>query len=87
LYQPALFPVAASFAFCATDPRITRVGRWLRRHRLDERKSTARTATPSRTPLPGLEYDLYDIKNLAPSLDAYFVFSNVKTVLLGRGAQ
>jgi hypothetical protein len=76
LYQPALFPVAASFAFCATDPRITRVGRWLRRHRLDERKSTARTATPSRTP-----------KNLAPSLDAYIVFSNVKTALLGRGAQ
>jgi lipopolysaccharide/colanic/teichoic acid biosynthesis glycosyltransferase len=34
-----------------------------------------------------LEYDLYYIKNLAPSLDAYIVFSTIKTVLLGRGAQ
>jgi lipopolysaccharide/colanic/teichoic acid biosynthesis glycosyltransferase len=34
-----------------------------------------------------LEFDLYYIKNLAPSLDAYIVFHTVKTVLLGRGAQ
>jgi lipopolysaccharide/colanic/teichoic acid biosynthesis glycosyltransferase len=34
-----------------------------------------------------LEYDLYYIKNLAPSLDAYIVFNTLKTVLLGRGAQ
>ena len=34
-----------------------------------------------------LEYDLYYIKNLAPSLDAYIIFHTVKTVLLGRGAQ
>ena len=34
-----------------------------------------------------LEYDLYYIKNLAVSLDAYIVFHTVKTMLLGRGAQ
>lgn len=34
-----------------------------------------------------LEYDLYYIKNLAPSLDAYIIFHTMKTVLLGRGAQ
>jgi exopolysaccharide biosynthesis polyprenyl glycosylphosphotransferase len=34
-----------------------------------------------------LEYDLYYIKNLAPSLDAYIMFHTIKTVLLGRGAQ
>ena len=34
-----------------------------------------------------LEYDLYYIKHLAPSLDFYIMFHTVKTVLLGRGAQ
>ena len=34
-----------------------------------------------------LEYDLYYIKNMATSLDAYIVFHTIKTVLLGRGAQ
>jgi len=34
-----------------------------------------------------LEYDLYYIKNLAPSLDAYILFHTAKTVLSGRGAQ
>ena len=34
-----------------------------------------------------LEYDLYYIKYLAPSLDAFILFHTVKTVLLGRGAQ
>jgi len=34
-----------------------------------------------------LEYDLYYIKNLAPSLDAYILFHTAKIVLLGRGAQ
>jgi exopolysaccharide biosynthesis polyprenyl glycosylphosphotransferase len=34
-----------------------------------------------------LEYDLYYIKNLAVSLDAYIVFHTIKTMLLGRGAQ
>ena len=34
-----------------------------------------------------LEYDLYYIKYLAPSLDAFILFHTVKTVLLGCGAQ
>jgi len=34
-----------------------------------------------------LEYDLYYIKNMAFSLDAYIVFHTIKTMLLGRGAQ
>jgi exopolysaccharide biosynthesis polyprenyl glycosylphosphotransferase len=33
-----------------------------------------------------LEYDLYYIKNLAPALDAYIVFSTLKVMLLSRGA-
>jgi sugar transferase (PEP-CTERM system associated) len=34
-----------------------------------------------------LEFDLYYIKNMAPSLDAYIIFHTAKTMLLGRGAQ
>jgi sugar transferase (PEP-CTERM system associated) len=34
-----------------------------------------------------LEYDLYYIKNLSPSLDAYIMFQTIKTMLLSRGAQ
>jgi lipopolysaccharide/colanic/teichoic acid biosynthesis glycosyltransferase len=34
-----------------------------------------------------LEYDLYYIKNLALSLDAYIVFHTIKTMLPARGAQ
>ncbi|HEX5432304.1 MAG TPA: sugar transferase [Bryobacteraceae bacterium] len=34
-----------------------------------------------------LEFDLYYIKNLSASLDAYIIFHTLKTVLLGRGAQ
>lgn len=34
-----------------------------------------------------LEYDLYYIKHISPSLDAYIVFNTLKTVVLGRGAQ
>lgn len=34
-----------------------------------------------------LEYDLYYIKHLSPSLDLYIIFNTLKTVLLGRGAQ
>lgn len=34
-----------------------------------------------------LEYDLYYIKNIAVSLDAYIVFHTLKIMLLGRGAQ
>jgi exopolysaccharide biosynthesis polyprenyl glycosylphosphotransferase len=32
-----------------------------------------------------LEYDLYYIKNLSPSLDAYIMFHTLKTMLLSRG--
>lgn len=34
-----------------------------------------------------LEYDLYYIKHISPSLDAYIVMNTLKTVVLGRGAQ
>ena len=34
-----------------------------------------------------LEYDLYYIKNLSVSLDAYIIFSTLKTILLSRGSQ
>jgi exopolysaccharide biosynthesis polyprenyl glycosylphosphotransferase len=34
-----------------------------------------------------LEYDLYYIKNLTPTLDAYIIFHTVKVMLLSRGAQ
>ena len=34
-----------------------------------------------------LEYDLYYIKNISPSLDAYIIFNTLKTIMLSRGAQ
>jgi sugar transferase (PEP-CTERM system associated) len=34
-----------------------------------------------------LEYDLYYIKNLSPSLDLYIMFQTAKTILLSRGAR
>jgi lipopolysaccharide/colanic/teichoic acid biosynthesis glycosyltransferase len=34
-----------------------------------------------------LEYDLYYIKNLAVSLDAYIIFHTLKVMVLSRGAQ
>jgi lipopolysaccharide/colanic/teichoic acid biosynthesis glycosyltransferase len=34
-----------------------------------------------------LEFDLYYIKNLAFSLDAYIMFQTVKVMLLSRGSQ
>ncbi len=128
---------AESGAVWATkdDPRITPVGRWLRRARLDElpqllnvlrgemslvgpRPERPEFVNVLREKIPyyehrhcvrpgvtgwaqinhkygdtmddvvvKLEYDLYYIKNLAPSLDLYIIFHTIKTVLLGRGAQ
>jgi sugar transferase (PEP-CTERM system associated) len=117
------------------DPRITPIGKWLRKLRLDElpqlfnvlrgdmsivgprpeRPEFVRTLN-EQIPFyrqrhcvkPGitgwaqishkygdtledttvkLEYDLYYIKNLAPSLDAYIIFHTLKVMLLSRGAQ
>ena len=34
-----------------------------------------------------LEYDLYYIKHVAPTLDAYIIFHTIKVMLLSRGAQ
>ncbi len=34
-----------------------------------------------------LEYDLYYIKHISPSLDLYIIVNTLKTVILGRGAQ
>jgi sugar transferase (PEP-CTERM system associated) len=34
-----------------------------------------------------LEYDLYYIKHLSPSLDAYIIFHTLKTMMLSRGSQ
>jgi lipopolysaccharide/colanic/teichoic acid biosynthesis glycosyltransferase len=34
-----------------------------------------------------LEYDLYYIKNIAPSLDAYIIFHTLKTMVVSRGRQ
>jgi exopolysaccharide biosynthesis polyprenyl glycosylphosphotransferase len=117
------------------DPRITPIGKWLRKLRLDElpqffnvlrgdmsivgprpeRPEFVKTLN-EQIPFyrqrhcvkPGitgwaqishkygdtlqdtiikLEYDLYYIKNLAPSLDAYIIFHTLKVMLLSRGAQ
>ncbi len=117
------------------DPRITPVGRWLRKLRLDElpqfwnvlRGDMALVGPRPERPnfcqilgekipfyhhrhmvKPGitgwaqinyayaetiedsvakLEYDLYYIKHLAPSLDALIIFHTLKVMLLSRGAQ
>jgi sugar transferase (PEP-CTERM system associated) len=117
------------------DPRITPVGRWLRKLRLDELPQFfnvlrgemsivgPRPERPEfvkvlceRIPYyrqrhcvkPGvtgwaqinykygdtiedtvikLEYDLYYIKHLSPSLDAYIIFHTMKTMLRSRGSQ
>ena len=34
-----------------------------------------------------LEFDLYYIKNISPSLDAYIIFHTLKTMILQRGSQ
>jgi sugar transferase (PEP-CTERM system associated) len=117
------------------DPRVTPVGRWLRKLRMDELpqffnvirgEMSVVGPRPERPEFvavlqekipyyrqrhcvkPGisgwaqinhkygdstedamikLEYDLYYIKNMAVSLDAYIMFHTAKIVLLGRGAR
>ena len=117
------------------DPRVTVLGKWLRKLRLDElpqlfnvlrgemavvgprpeRPEFVKTLT-EQIPFyqqrhcvkPGitgwaqishkygdtledtvtkLEYDLYYIKNISPSLDGYIIFHTLKVMLLSRGAQ
>ena len=134
MYRDAEAGTGAVWA-ATDDRRVTPVGRWLRRLRLDELpqlmnvvlgKMSLVGPRPERPEFvqmlqktipyyrqrlcvkPGitgwaqinhrygdtiedaitkLEYDLYYIKNLAPSLDGYIIFHTVKTMLLGRGAQ
>jgi len=117
------------------DPRITPIGKWIRKLRLDELPQLLNVVRgemsivgprPERPEFvktlsekipyyrqrhclkPGitgwaqinykysdtledtiakLEYDLYYIKNVSPSLDAYIVFHTLKTMVLSRGSQ
>jgi exopolysaccharide biosynthesis polyprenyl glycosylphosphotransferase len=134
MYQDAEARTGAVWA-TRDDPRITRVGWWLRKLRLDELPQLFNVIRgemsmvgprPERPEFvqvlqekipfysqrhcikPGitgwaqinhkygdtiedslvkLEYDLYYIKNLALSLDAYIIFHTAKIMLLARGAQ
>jgi sugar transferase (PEP-CTERM system associated) len=134
MYQDAEAKSGAVWA-ARDDPRVTPVGRWLRKLRLDElpqlfnviRGEMAIVGPRPERPefvavlqekmpyyrqrhcvKPGitgwaqinhkygdtiedtmikLEYDLYYIKNVAWSLDAYIIFHTIKTMLFGRGAQ
>ena len=134
MYEDAEAQTGAVWAV-KDDPRITPVGRWLRRLRLDELPQLFNVIRgemsivgprPERPEFVGvlqekipyyrqrlcvkpgvtgwaqinhkygdtiedaitkLEYDLYYIKNLAWSLDAYILFHTAKIILLRRGAQ
>jgi exopolysaccharide biosynthesis polyprenyl glycosylphosphotransferase len=134
MYQDAEAKTGAVWA-SQNDPRITPVGRFLRKSRIDELPQLFNVLKgemsivgprPERPEFvrelsqiipyyrhrhcvkPGitgwaqinypysaniqdtkvkLEYDLYYIKNLSPSLDAYIMFQTAKTMLLTRGAQ
>ena len=134
MYEDAEAQTGAVWAV-KDDPRITPVGRWLRRLRMDELPQLFNVIRgemsivgprPERPEFvsvlqekipyyrqrlcvkPGvtgwaqinhkygdtvedaitkLEYDLYYIKNLAWSLDAYILFHTAKIILLRRGAQ
>src|SRR5690606_35761400 len=118
----------------ANDPRVTRLGRFMRRTRLDElpqlwnilrgemsfvgprpERPEFVTQLTAQIPFYGqrhivrpgltgwaqvrytygasvedalmkLQYDLFYIKNLSLALDAFILFSTIKTVLLRRGA-
>jgi sugar transferase (PEP-CTERM system associated) len=134
MYQDAEAGIGAVWAQ-KDDPRITPLGRWLRKLRLDElpqffnvlrgemsivgprpeRPEFVQTLS-EKIPFyrqrhcvkPGitgwaqinhkygdtvedtiakLEYDLYYIKNLSPSLDLYIIFHTAKVMLLSRGSQ
>lgn len=117
------------------DPRVTPVGRWIRKYRLDELPQLVNVLKgdmlivgprPERPEFVGklveqipfyrqrlavkpgltgwaqinhkygdtledavtkLEYDLYYIRHLTPTLDAYIMLHTLKVILLGRGAQ
>jgi exopolysaccharide biosynthesis polyprenyl glycosylphosphotransferase len=134
MYEDAEVKTGAVWA-THSDPRITPVGRFLRKSRLDELPQLFNVLKgemsivgprPERPEFvrelsqiipyyrhrhcvkPGitgwaqinyqygetvqhtkdkLEYDLYYIKNLSPSLDAYIMFQTAKIMLLSRGAQ
>jgi sugar transferase (PEP-CTERM system associated) len=134
MYQDAEAGTGAVWAQ-RNDPRITPLGRWLRKLRLDElpqffnvlrgemsivgprpeRPEFVQTLSEQipfyrqrQCVKPGitgwaqinhkygdtvedtiakLEFDLYYIKNLSPSLDLYIIFHTLKVMLLSRGSQ
>lgn len=134
MYQDAEAGTGAVWA-AKDDPRVTPLGRWLRKYRLDEIPQIVNVLKgdmsivgprPERPEFverlieqipfyrqrlcvkPGLtgwaqinhkygdtledtvtklEYDLYYIRHLTPTLDAYIMLHTLKVILLGKGAQ